>query len=105
MARWDGTMLLDLAPDTLTITMPDVVTHRGTGFVGIAKEAAFHMVVQSLSDTKYGAARMALRQVDGEWIMPRMMSARERMVLTDSADFDAEDYLDLLGAGLNEDIQ
>lgn len=105
MARWDGTMLLDLAPDTLTITMPDVVTHRGTSFVGIAKEAAFHMVVQSLSDTKYGAARMALRQVDGEWIMPRMMSARERMVLIDSADFDAEDYLDLLGTGLSEDIQ
>ena len=105
MARWDGTMLLDLAPGTLTITLPDIVTHRGTSFVGIAKEAAFHMVVQSLSDLKYGAARMALRQVDGEWIMPPMMSARERMLLTDSAAFDAETYLDLLGAGLSEDIR
>ncbi|MDZ4094256.1 MAG: hypothetical protein U1D35_05030 [Paracoccaceae bacterium] len=105
MARWDGTMLLDLSPDTLTLTLPDVVTHRGTGFVGIAKEAAFHMVVQSLSDTKYGAARMTLRQVDGQWLMPRMMGARERMVLTDGADFDAEAYLDLLGAEFGEDIQ
>lgn len=105
MARWDGTMLLDLAPDTLTITLPDIVTHRGTSFVGIAKEAAFHMVVQSVSDLKYGAARMALRHVDGEWIMPPMMSARERMLLTDSAEFDAEIYLDLLAAGLREDIR
>lgn len=96
MARWDGTMLLELAPGTLTITMPDVVTHRGTSFVGIAKEAAFHMVVQSLSDLKYGAARMALRSVDGQWVMPDGMTQLQRLALLDPDAFDEDEYLDAL---------
>ena len=103
MARWDGTMLLDLAPGTLTITLPDIVTHRGTSFVGIAKEAAFHMVVQSLSDLKYGAARMALRSITGQWVTPEAMTPVQRQVLLDPALFDPDTYLDALVDQLLED--
>lgn len=105
MARWDGTMMLDLSPGVLTMTLPGVISHRGSGFVGIGKGAAFHMVVQSLSDLKYGPARMALRQVTGEWLMPAMMTARDRMLLTEGSDFDAEAFLDLLSDRLSEDLQ
>ncbi|MDP4034274.1 MAG: hypothetical protein Q8P60_15775 [Pseudorhodobacter sp.] len=105
MARWDGTMQLDLAPDTLTVSLPGVVTLRGTGFNGIAKGAAFHMIVQSRSDTKYGPARMALRQAEGQWIMPEGMTLLRRMELIDPTEFDAEAYLDALADDLQEDIQ
>jgi len=103
MARWNGTMVLDLAPDTLTITLPDVVTHRGMDFAGIAKEAAFYMVVQSLSDLNYGAARMALKSVDGQWLVPDGMTRLQRSALLDPAAFDADDYLDALVEELVEE--
>ena len=97
MARWDGTMILDLSPDVVSINLPEVITHRGTGgFVGIAKGAAFHMVVQSLSDLKYGAARMALKSVDGQWVMPDGMTKLQRLVLLDPVAFDEDEYLDAL---------
>ena len=97
MARWDGTMILDLSPDVVSINLPEVITHRGTGgFVGIAKGAAFHMVVQSLSDLKYGAARMALKSVDGQWVMPDGMTKLQRLALLDPGAFDEDEYLDAL---------
>lgn len=96
MARWNGTMILDLAPGTLTVTLPDIVSHRGTGFVGIAKGAEFYMVVQSLSDLPYGAARMALQSLDGQWVMPDGMTALQRPLLLDPASFDPEAYLDAM---------
>lgn len=105
MARWDGTMMLDLSPGTFTVHLPGVVSQRGTGFVGIAKGAEFHMVVQSRSDLKYGPARMALRHVEGEWIMPDGMSSLLRMELIDPAEFDAEAYLDVLIEDLEGEVQ
>ncbi|MFV8823474.1 hypothetical protein ACNKW1_01970 [Thauera sp. WH-2] len=96
MARWDGMLTIDLSPGSVVADLPGVTTMRGTGFIGIAKGAELSMAIQSRSDAGNGPVRMALRQVDAQWVTPDGMTALERMELVDLQDFDPEAYLDVL---------
>lgn len=96
MARWDGMLTIDLSPGSVVADLPGVATMRGTGFSGIAKGAELYMAVQSRSDTGNGGARMALRQVDGQWVTPDGMKALDRHYLVDPDQFSPEDFLNEL---------
>lgn len=102
MARWNGMLSIDLMPGVAVVDLPGVTTMRGTGFIGIAKGAELYMAIQSRSDAGNGAARMALRQVDAQWVTPGGMTALERMELVDLEHFDPEAYLDVLIDALEE---
>ena len=47
---------------------------------------------------------MTLRSVDGGWITPSGMTARSRLLLMGTRDFDAEEYVRLLRAELEETV-
>jgi hypothetical protein len=47
---------------------------------------------------------MALERITGGWMTPAMMTAQERMLLLDDADFDPDAYADLLGSELTEKL-
>ncbi|MDZ4310972.1 MAG: hypothetical protein U1A24_10520 [Cypionkella sp.] len=102
MAAWDGRLWLDLAPSTATLTLPGVVSHRGATFNGLAKGAALYLTVHSASAIRYGPTRMALSSITAGWVTPAGMTARQRMTLQDTADFDADAFLDLLNAEVTE---
>lgn len=96
MAAWDGRLWLDLSPATAKLSLSGVVTHRGATFSGLARGAALYLTVHSVSAIRYGPTRMALTGIAAGWITPDGMTARQRMTLQDTADFDANAFLDLL---------
>ena len=100
MATWDGRLMLDLSPKEVSAILPGLVRLRGSGFNGIGKGYSYYLTVHSDSPILYGAARMMLTGVWGGWVTPEGMTARQRLVLQNTEDFDAGAYLDLL----SEDI-
>ncbi|MGB8814690.1 MAG: hypothetical protein WCC57_16045 [Paracoccaceae bacterium] len=101
MAAWDGALWLDLAPNTATVTLPGIVSQRGASFNGLAKGAALYMTVHSASAIRYGPTRLALTGIAAGWVTPAGMTARQRLTLQDTRDFDANAFLDLLNMEAN----
>lgn len=104
MAAWDGRMTLRIDRGGATISLPGITDLHAPEFIGFRKGVSLFATVQSLSFDRYGAAKMALRSVDGGWITPSGMTARSRLLLMGTRDFDAEEYVRLLRAELEETV-
>jgi hypothetical protein len=103
VGHWDGTVEIEFGMGWVRARLPGGVSLRGGGFpVGVATN--FYMVVQSVGTDNHAPAKLALGRITGGWVTPPMMTAQERMLLQDDADFDPDDYIDLLGSELTETL-
>lgn len=104
MAGWDGRLTLRIDRGAATVSLPGITDLHAPDLIGFRKGVSLFATVQSRSFDPYGAAKMTLRSVDGGWITPSGMTARSRLLLMGTKDFDAEEYVRLLRAELEETV-
>lgn len=102
MEGWDGRLEIRIAKGAAQVSLPGITGISVRDFIGLRSGVSLFAAVQSRSSEPYGAARMALRSVDGGWVAPPGMTARTRLLLLGTENFDAETWIGLLRAELEE---
>lgn len=105
MAGWDGRLTVRIDKGAATVSLPGITDLFAPDFTGFRSGVSLFASVHSLSSERYGPAKMALRGVEGGWITPPGMTPRARLLLMGTAEFDAEEYVRLLRADLEETVR